>query len=44
MGTMASIIVYCPPDTADALLEAAQRLVHDLDRRLSVYEDHGLGG
>ena len=43
MGTMVSIIVYCPPDTADALLEGAERLVHDLDRRLSVYEDRGLG-
>lgn len=43
MGTMASIIVYCPPDTAEALMEEAQRLVHDLDRRLSVYEDGRLG-
>ncbi|MFO7950630.1 MAG: FAD:protein FMN transferase [Candidatus Fermentibacteraceae bacterium] len=43
MGTMASIIVYCPPDTADVLLEEAQRLVHDLDRSLSAYEDGRLG-
>jgi thiamine biosynthesis lipoprotein len=39
MGTMASIIVYCPPDTAADLLEEAERLVHDLDRRLGVEGD-----
>ncbi len=43
MGTMASLVVYCPADTSEALLGEAQRLVHDLDGRLSVYDDGLLG-
>jgi thiamine biosynthesis lipoprotein len=44
MGTMARLVVYAAPDSAEAILNAAERVVHDLDARLTAFdEDAALG-
>ena len=43
MGTMASMIIYCPPDSADAVLAGVEQTIHRLDHQLSVYEDGATG-
>lgn len=43
MGTMARLVVYAPPDSAEAILNAAEGVVHDLDARLSAFDQGVLG-